>query len=88
MPRIGAVIVAFRTPWCDPLRFGALLRGDFVSSRRCPHTSSPENVTGVPAGYEIEYAYNGDSIALVPEPSTIALLLGLGLSLAALRFRR
>lgn len=42
------------------------------------------NVTGMPVGYEVNYAYNGNSVALVviPEPSVLGLvgLAGLGLT--------
>jgi len=44
------------------------------------------SVVDLPAGYTIDYAYSGNNIALVPEP-TAALLAGLGL-LGLLRRRR
>ncbi|MBN1589924.1 MAG: autotransporter-associated beta strand repeat-containing protein [Pirellulales bacterium] len=53
-------------------------------------TGTPLPPVNVPMGYTVNYAYGGNNVALVavPEPSVIALLLGLGLTLAALRFRR
>ena len=43
-------------------------------------------VTDLPSGYTIDYAYGGNSIALVPEPATFVLLTSL--LLGVLLFRR
>jgi hypothetical protein len=46
-------------------------------------------VTGtIPAGYVLSYTYNGNSIALVPEPSSLILLALAGLVLAVYQRRR
>lgn len=45
-------------------------------------------VTNLPDGYHLDYSYGGNTIALVPEPSVIGLLLGAAAGIAMARRRR
>jgi autotransporter-associated beta strand protein len=50
-------------------------------------TGDPATLDGTPAGYVVDYAYAGKQIALVaiPEPTTLAMLLGVMIGLLAIR---
>jgi autotransporter-associated beta strand protein len=49
---------------------------------------APAVEVGVPTGYHVDYAYNGNSIALIPEPSMVILLGLAALALLGFRSRR
>jgi hypothetical protein len=62
--------------------------GPYVFATYGSLTGSPTVTGTIPVGYEISYTYNGNNIALVPEPSTFILLALAGLALAAYKRRR
>lgn len=66
---------------------GLLGPGPHVFATYGTLTGAPATEVNVPSGWQVVYGYNGNSIALVPEPTTIGLLLGLGLVVAGWRRR-
>ena len=68
---------------------GTLAQGVYVFATYGSLVGTPGTL-GVPTNATVDYAYGGNSIALVavPEPSILALLAGLGIVLAGCRTRR
>jgi len=66
---------------------GTLTESVYVFGQYGTLAAAPATVNNVPAGYTFDSTYNGDQLALIPEPSVLALV-GTGLLGVAVLLRR